>query len=329
MRPYSFHFFSDGNQAAKHPIRSELITGRSLEYQCEPIFVVGSYRSATSALTWAIGQHPDVFPLEETNWIGPLAVGLAGAFQIAGGASRSFNDEYDVDRDAFFEHFVRGINSLNRSVSLDKSLGILLGRASGRIGGFDHRFQLLRSRMNPKRQWVDGTPENSGYTLPLADLFPGAKFVCIVRDPRQVANSLVSMKGFGDLDVSPAKAYNYWESLTQRSLESAVVLGEQRMYVVKFDTLTSSPDEVMRAIFYFIGLPPYNKIADVFQTRVNSSFDRREAEGMVPASPRHEEIYQGIIEGKRLNDLPWSRPFEASRDHLNHQVQHFIKIFKG
>jgi hypothetical protein len=28
-----------------------------------PIFVVGMYRSGTSILTWAIGQHPNIFPL--------------------------------------------------------------------------------------------------------------------------------------------------------------------------------------------------------------------------------------------------------------------------
>ncbi len=34
-----------------------------------PIFVVGSPRSGTSILTWCLGQHPNIFPVPESNWI--------------------------------------------------------------------------------------------------------------------------------------------------------------------------------------------------------------------------------------------------------------------
>ena len=53
-----------------------------------PIFVVGSPRSGTSILTWCLGQHPNIFPVPESNWMGQFAVNLAISYQI-GGARRS------------------------------------------------------------------------------------------------------------------------------------------------------------------------------------------------------------------------------------------------
>ena len=32
----------------------------------KPVFIIGSPRSGTSILTWALGQHPNLYPLEET-----------------------------------------------------------------------------------------------------------------------------------------------------------------------------------------------------------------------------------------------------------------------
>jgi len=52
----------------------------------KPIFVVGSPRSGTSILTWCLGQHPNMFPVPEANWMGNFAVNIAVACEI--GAAR-------------------------------------------------------------------------------------------------------------------------------------------------------------------------------------------------------------------------------------------------
>jgi len=52
----------------------------------KPIFVVGSPRPGTSILTWCLGQHPNMFPVPEANWMGNFAVIIAVACEI--GAAR-------------------------------------------------------------------------------------------------------------------------------------------------------------------------------------------------------------------------------------------------
>src|ERR1041384_604519 len=47
----------------------------------KPIFVVGSPRSGTSILTWCLGQHPNIFPVNESTGLGALALALAVCYQ--------------------------------------------------------------------------------------------------------------------------------------------------------------------------------------------------------------------------------------------------------
>src|SRR6266480_2642993 len=79
----------------------------------KPIFVVGSPRSGTSILTWCLGQHPNLFPVPESNWMGDFAVTLAIGYQV--GAARgifSMLSAMGISRDEFFSHIGTSINSL-------------------------------------------------------------------------------------------------------------------------------------------------------------------------------------------------------------------------
>ena len=79
----------------------------------KPIFVVGSPRSGTSILTWCLGQHPNLFPVPESDWMGDFAVTLAIGYQV--GAARgifSMLSAMGISRDEFFSHIGTSINSL-------------------------------------------------------------------------------------------------------------------------------------------------------------------------------------------------------------------------
>src|SRR5215470_18531922 len=78
-----------------------------------PIFVVGSPRSGTSILTWCLGQHPNIFPVPESNWMGDFAINVAIAYEI--GAARdvySILSAMDIRDDEFFAALGRSINDL-------------------------------------------------------------------------------------------------------------------------------------------------------------------------------------------------------------------------
>src|SRR6516165_3381903 len=68
-----------------------------------PIFVVGSPRSGTSILTWCLGQHPNILPLEETTWFSHLALTLQACFEEGSArGARSQLSAMRIGRDQLF-----------------------------------------------------------------------------------------------------------------------------------------------------------------------------------------------------------------------------------
>jgi hypothetical protein len=89
----------------------------------KPIFIVGSPRSGTSVLAWCLGQHPNILPVPESNWMGDFAMNVAVGYQV--GAARgnlSILSAMGISRDKFFSHFGQSINALilNHRCDLDR-----------------------------------------------------------------------------------------------------------------------------------------------------------------------------------------------------------------
>src|ERR1044071_10196977 len=47
------------------------------QQSARPIFIVSTGRSGSTILTWCLGQHPNIIPQEESNWLGPFAIDAA------------------------------------------------------------------------------------------------------------------------------------------------------------------------------------------------------------------------------------------------------------
>src|SRR5204862_8113049 len=77
----------------------------------KPVFVVGSPRSGTSILTWCLGQHPNMFPVPESNWLGDFAVSLALGYQIgAARGERSLLRAMEIRENEFFATVGQSLN---------------------------------------------------------------------------------------------------------------------------------------------------------------------------------------------------------------------------
>src|SRR5438094_7541424 len=161
----------------------------------KPVFVVGSPRSGTSILTWCQGQHPNLFPVPESNWMGDFAVSVAIGYQIgAARGERSILSAMDIGREEFFANFGRSINELILSHRKD----------------LERKRKMTRPSAEPKTRWVDQTPEYSLHICGLRRLFPDALFVHICRDVRAVVRSMLNFHRLwgGQLDVNEEMYYD-------------------------------------------------------------------------------------------------------------------------
>ncbi|CAH8542111.1 unnamed protein product [Schistosoma bovis] len=105
----------------------------------------------------------------------------------------------------------------------------------------------------------------------LAEIFPEAKFIHMVRDGRAVINSLVkrhvTIKGAPELIDEKFFA---WENRVNQILKSCAVIGPKRCTTIKYESLVLRPREVLGELFEFLELP-WDPIVLHHQTAMSQS----------------------------------------------------------
>lgn len=108
--------------------------------------------------------------------------------------------------------------------------------------------------------WIEKTTSTEIYASELSDMFPKAKFIHLLRDPRDNWASLKSgwkkrYKDYND-DIKRLK-----QSMIERgraSMELAKynkeIIGEDRYFVIRYEDITLNPEQEMRKLASFIGI---------------------------------------------------------------------------
>jgi len=235
----------------------------------KPIFIVSSARSGSTILTWCLGQHPNIIPQEESDWLGPFAIDAAVAFER--GTTRGQRGQLSanfIERDEFLSCFGQAIDKL--IVSHRRNFEDLNRRQ--RIGWYPHPFNISRTPDEPKLRWVDGTPEYSFYICELRKLFPGALFVHLVRDVTSVVRSLLNFypDGRNRLVANEQAAYEYWLRRVGRCVVAEQVYGPKVVYRMRYSDLVGQPEATMR-LLDFLGEPYSPECLEPLKQRINSA----------------------------------------------------------
>jgi Sulfotransferase family/Glycosyl transferase family 2 len=226
----------------------------------DPIFVIGSPRSGTTALGHALAEHSDLWISGESDFLLFLFADRYAerAFDraLAVPGPRWLRLE-QVSRDEFLAYLGMGINALITS----------------RSGG---------------RRWIDHTPHYTGIAETLAGLFPGARFIHILRDGRYVVHSMLN---FADSIPDPVvgrflKETVAWATDMQSAcetwrdeVEAGMAFCESHVdhaTVVRYEDVVISPRAAFSSIHRFLGIADEEGPARYLaSTRINSSFNGR------------------------------------------------------
>jgi hypothetical protein len=238
----------------------------------KPIFIVGSPRSGTSILSWCLGQHPNIIALEESGWMGDLAIDLAIYYQT--GTARgeySLLSSMDVKKAEFLSLFGESINDLilRHRVDLNRKRW---QRAAGpnAVMGPRTKSQLA---LNPKARWVDATPEYSLHICGLRKLFPDALFIHIFRDVISVVRSMLHFHHVSgqSLVANAQEAYGYWLKTVSKCLLAERAYGPQVVLRLRYSDLVAKPETTLRSLLIFLGELYAPECLEPLARRINSS----------------------------------------------------------
>ena len=238
----------------------------------KPIFVVGSPRSGTSILTWCLGQHPNIFPVPESNWMGTFTVNVAMAYQVgASRGDRSILSGMNIQEDELFAAFGQSISNLilshRKDLERKRQSRVALAGLKGRW------FQGISAASDPKTRWVDGTPEYSLFICGLRKLFPDARFVHIFRDVGAVVRSMLNFHRVAgtQLVANEEKAYKYWLRTVRACLKAEQAYGPNVVHRIRYVDLIDNPESTMRWLLDRLEEPYSEKCLEPLAERINSS----------------------------------------------------------
>ena len=242
------------------------------------LFVVGCGRSGTTVLRTILDAHPELAVTHESKFVVPLGIRRRRYERPEGFAVDRFVDDLLADPG------VRGNLGLEEGWLRDA----LAGPVSDYPDAVRRVFAAYAARHN-KRRYGDKMP-GSVLRIPLlAELFPEARFVHIIRDGRDVALSTMAIE---DAERDPVYFALNWKARVTAGREAGRALGPGRYHEMRYEALIERPAEIINGVCAFLDLAYDPAMLRFFEQR-----DRVPAK--VRSNPRHARLAEPLSKGAR------------------------------
>lgn len=199
-----------------------------------PFFIVGSARSGTSLLRLMLNAHPEVAVPSESRFVVEFWAG---------------RDEVRVDD--FLEKLANYHLFTNWRLPIEAVRAEIGDAPSCRYPEAVAAAYRAFAKAHGKSRWGDKTPRYVEHIPLLAGLFPGARFVHLVRDGRNVALSYANVP-FGPKTV--ARAARLWARRVEAGIRDGRALPPGRYLELRYEDLIEDSEAELRALCDFLDL---------------------------------------------------------------------------
>jgi len=241
------------------------------------IFVLGYGRSGTTMMGHILGNHPDVYMFRELNFFEKLwdrkherPLSVTEAADLAARLIYINRHGYGILKD--------------HSNYMEKGRKIVDGIAEKTLTpiGIYETFLRHTTAANGKNIPCEQTPGYVFYLDEIIKLFPEARIINMIRDPRDVlASRKKKWRQYG-LRIEPVplhrtiRTWVHYHPISNSFLWKSAVKAAQpfvddgHVHLVKFEDLLSNPEDEVQKVCDFIGIPYLNTMLEI--PVVGSSF---------------------------------------------------------
>lgn len=199
----------------------------------DPIIIFGAPRSGTTYLHSILNEHPDVYISHEARLFG----WLHQSFKVI----TNKDDFLVTHREEFMEHLRVSYPKLIRN---------------------------FYSKLKPQaRYWGDKNPlslttANVGTLQTIVELFPGAKFIHIIRDGRDVVASLTRRHhSNGEPWADFLTAHHLWNGHIERGTVFSKTQAAEKYFELRYEDLIRDDLGMAVKLFQFLQIPMVDSVA--------------------------------------------------------------------
>ena len=224
----------------RHPLSTS-----QQEAQRQPFFIIGSGRSGTTLLRSLLYRHPRVHIPPETDFALPQAIRIFQNYQWLPWpvlvhlilAYFQFNDAF-----RYWELNLGNVkDELINLPASERSLWTIIDRIYRAHGTKEGKKDIW---------WGDKTPLITFGLKELHQLYPDAKYIEMVRDPRAVVNSYLR---FGRYDKLK-DACGRWQQSIEAVEGFRTKIGSQQVMQIRYEDLVEKPEAYLKELCSFLQL---------------------------------------------------------------------------
>jgi hypothetical protein len=240
-----------------------------------------------------LDSHSELAVPPESPFV-TLAVEYAGRYELAVG----------VDAEALLTAITRDPSFGEWQMSAEDLRQLWLESSPVDVPEAFRQLYARYAAARGKRYAGDKTPANVLHVKLLADSFPEARFLHIIRDGRDVVPSLMDMH-FGPDRFGAATLF--WRDRVSRGREGGRRVGTDRYREVRYEDLVANPESVLREVCSFLGL----------------TFEPK----MLEYHERADELLDGLRFTHHVQGI--RRPPVAVRDWRTDMPDHEVQLFEA
>lgn len=260
-----------------------------------PLFIVGWPRSGTKLLRDLLNRHPKIsIPVIESHFI-PYFVNKFGL-------NSDFNDEQLLTE--FYELF-----SQSKFYRCFKNRGVILNfehlnanankQSWSALLEFILRYYASNNRKNADFIWGDKTPQYLVFMDTLKKIFPEAKFIHIIRDPRDCC--LSNKRAWGK---NIYRSAHRWAKAIQKARQAGHFL-EGDYIEVLYEQLLDEPQKTLKNICDYLGCEFSDNMLELDKPSENLS-DTKNSQKIVKDNKNKYLNYLSVKEIKRIEEIVYT-----------------------
>ena len=238
-----------------------------------PIFIVGPSRSGTTMLGGCLNAVSDVFIAGETHYFGDLRKrsGIDGTENVSDGIRRQVED------------YFLALSHRNYGDGGDPERGTIaradLAGFAKQLGdtpdAFFEAFCRIQADELGRSRWGEKTPRHVFEIADILELYPNAKVICMIRDPRAVVASYRDFKK-GEIEDSPDDpgrqealrkeqrrvqlsyhvviASLMWKAVARAAQAALAQFGPEHIHVLRYEDLVGDPESTLQQLTSWLGV---------------------------------------------------------------------------